>query len=74
MFYWIQKQTIGMFVFITEKKEFCVLIKHFLNRKTITVTEEKFKNYVDTAPSHGKVHKLFMEFCCPYEHNRCRVF
>ena len=49
-----------------EKSEFRVLIKHyFLRGKSIKETEEKFgKYYKESNPSHGMVHKWFIEFRC----------
>ena len=49
-----------------EKSEFLVLIRHyFLRGKSIKETEEKLeKNYKESAPSHGMVHKWFTEFFC----------
>lgn len=47
-----------------EKADFRVLIKHyFLRGKIIKYTEDKLKRYyMESAPSHGMVHKWFTEF------------
>ena len=49
-----------------EKGEFRVDIKHyFLRGKLIKETKEKLeKCYKVSAPSHGMVHKWFIEFIC----------
>ena len=48
-----------------EKSEFHVLIKNFLRGKSIKETEENLaKYYKESAPSHGMVHKWFIEFRC----------
>lgn len=49
-----------------EKEEFRVLIKHnFLKKKTVSETKKKLdKQYGDSAPSYGMIHKWYTEFRC----------
>ena len=49
-----------------ERSEFRVLIKHyFLRGKSIKEIEEKLARYYkESTPSHGMVHKWFIEFRC----------
>lgn len=62
---WIQNKTMAGFILIY-KKEFRVLIKHYLLRgNTITKTEKKLKKYYsNSAPSHDMAYKWFTEFRC----------